>query len=79
MENKVPVTKSEWSRVEWRRGEPYHVVEPQLTTFSGAGFSAPAVTQGWQAHAERLMAWAGQFNNRLFDVSSLRGADLLTH
>lgn len=32
-----------------------------------------------RAHAERLMAWAGRFNNSLFDVSGLKGDDLLTH
>ena len=54
------------------------VIFPVFNTLTVAGFSAPVVTQGWQAHAERLMAWAGRFNNRLFDMSSLKGADLLT-
>lgn len=40
-------------------------------------FPAPAVTRLWQDFPERLMAWAGCFND-LFDVPSLKGVDLLT-
>lgn len=50
-----------------------------MPTVAGFFFSAPAVTRGCQAYAERLMTWAGRLNNRLFDVSSMKGVDLLTH
>lgn len=55
------------------------VILPVFNHLTVAGFSAPVVTRGWQAHAERLMTWAGRFSNCLFDVSSLKAADLLTH
>lgn len=55
------------------------VMFPVSSALTVAGFSSPAVTQVWQAHTERLIAWACRFNNRLFDVTGLKGVDLLTH
>lgn len=37
-----------------------------------------ALTLSCQEGTARLMGWAGECNNRLFDVTSLIGVDLLT-
>lgn len=53
------------------------VIMTALNTLYTASFPAPAVTLVWRDLAERLMAWAGCFND-LFDVPSSKGVDLLT-